>query len=70
MKVTNCPVCGKFHVGERSCGGLCISCMEVHLQHSHKIKEYMQHHPFASLMEVYFNTGVPLRAIRELMKNG
>ncbi|MEB3104021.1 hypothetical protein [Ferviditalea candida] len=69
MKITNCPVCGKFHTGERSYSGLCIDCAEIHLQHSHKIKDYLQQHPFASVMEVYFNTGVPLRSIREVMKN-
>lgn len=66
MALANCAKCGKLFLTQYE--KHCKACSETILENSHKVKDYIAKHPWASVMEVYHKTGVPLDIIYGLMK--
>lgn len=61
MALTNCSRCGTLFLKQYD--KHCKPCGEAIRQDSHKVKEYLASHPWASVMEVYHKTGVSLETI-------
>ncbi|MDD9267936.1 hypothetical protein ACFPES_12940 [Paenibacillus sp. GCM10023248] len=66
MSLRNCETCGIVFVSQYE--KLCITCSQQFLAESHKVKDFVRHHPRATLIEVYHQTGVPLKTIKHLMQ--
>jgi hypothetical protein len=64
MSIKNCSLCGQVFLS--SYEKVCKSCIQLHLKETRKVKDFMKVNPRASLIEVYQQTGVPLRTIKEL----
>lgn len=65
MNLINCTDCGRLLVS--SFEKQCRSCMQLYLEDTLKIKHFLSANPKASMMDVYRQTGVPLKRIRELV---
>lgn len=67
MTMCNCVQCGQLFISAKDVR--CKSCVQLHLNETRKVKDYVQRNPKASLMEVYNHTGVPIRTIKELISS-
>jgi hypothetical protein len=66
MNLMNCSGCGKLQL--KSFSSLCQDCLQGHREDSHKLRAYLKENPRASVLEVYQETGIPLKTIHELVK--
>lgn len=67
MALANCAKCGTLFLTHYE--KHCKPCGEAMKEDSHKVKDYIAKHPWASVMEVYHKTGVSLDIIYGLMKH-
>ncbi len=69
MNVRNCVRCGKIFlptVGRP----YCPDCADTEMALFESVKEYLKKHPGASVIQVSQATGVPVKKIREYVKEG
>lgn len=66
MSLCNCDKCGRLFLTKWETR--CISCLQLVLNDSHKVKDFVRANPRATLFEIYHQTGVSLQTIKELMK--
>lgn len=69
MNVRNCTRCGKVFLpvlGRR----YCPECAEAEIAEFESVKEHLRKHPGASVLQVSEATGVPVKKIREYVKEG
>lgn len=66
MSLRNCETCGILFASKFE--DMCKSCTQQLLVESHKVKDFVRNHPGATLIEVYHQTGVPLKTIKHLMR--
>ncbi|MDU0200297.1 hypothetical protein ACYEXS_23920 [Paenibacillus sp. MAH-36] len=66
MTLSNCEACGKVFITQyEKC---CKPCAQLLLIESHKVKDFVRSHPGATLIDVYHETGVSLKTIKELIQ--
>lgn len=65
MSMINCLDCGKLII-PRHTEKLCPDCELIQKERAFAIKAYIYHNPRATRMEVYMETGIPLRIIDRL----
>ncbi|KQX66925.1 hypothetical protein ASD40_27600 [Paenibacillus sp. Root444D2] len=66
MSLCNCETCGQVYISKFE--KHCKSCSQLQIKESHKVKDFVRAHPRATLIEVYHQTGVSLKTIKELMR--
>ncbi|OPH57482.1 hypothetical protein BC351_02850 [Paenibacillus ferrarius] len=66
MTLCNCERCGQLFITKFE--KRCKACSQLQLNESHKVKDFVRNHPHATLIEVYHQTGVSLKTIKELMR--
>ncbi|WP_248928797.1 hypothetical protein [Paenibacillus hamazuiensis] len=64
MNLTNCACCGKLLLTGYE--KRCRDCMQLYLEDSRKIKQFLLTHPRASVIEVCNQTGISLKRIKEV----
>jgi hypothetical protein len=64
MSLSNCTICGQVFLS--SYDKVCKACVQLHLKDTRIVKEFVKMNPKATMIEVYQETGVSLRTIKEL----
>ena len=68
MVAITCERCGK--VIHDNPFKLCKECQDYVMSNKHKIKEYIEKKPGANVFWVCAETGVPLKAVTKLIRDG
>ncbi|MEX1030772.1 MAG: hypothetical protein WDZ91_12125 [Paenibacillaceae bacterium] len=65
MSMSNCLDCGKLMI-TRNSEELCPDCEFIQKERAYTIKAYIYNNPRATRMDIYLETGIPLRVIDRL----
>jgi phage FluMu protein Com len=65
MSIINCLDCGKLMISKYT-EKLCPDCELIQKERVYIIKAYIYNNPRATRMDVYLETGIPLRIIDRL----
>jgi len=68
MNVDNCKGCGKL-VLRKPGHPFCPGCAASRAEELKKIKDYVLRHPFATILDIHRDAGVPLKAIHEFIRD-
>lgn len=68
MNLRNCNRCGKVYVYDGF--NICLDCRRAHEEDFKKVKEYLDEHPGATVVEVSEATGVETKKIIQFLKEG
>lgn len=66
MSLCNCEKCGQVYLSKFE--KRCKTCSQLLLNESHKVKDFVRNNPRATVIEVYHQTGVSLKTIKDLMR--
>ncbi|MNH98331.1 hypothetical protein D3C73_510500 [compost metagenome] len=64
MTLSNCAHCGQVFLF--SYNNRCKDCIQVHINDTRRVKDYVLKNPKATLLEVYHQTGVSVKTLIEL----
>lgn len=62
-----CNICGRFYAKAKQDQGLCEECLEKDKRQYFLVKEYIMKNKDASIMDVYFETKVPMKCIKRFI---
>lgn len=65
-----CKQCGGIFQVSDFKTNLCDECLEEQAETFELVQEYLRSHPKANMIELVSQTGVSLKAIRQLMADG
>jgi uncharacterized Zn finger protein (UPF0148 family) len=68
MNVENCKGCGKL-ILRKPGHPFCPACAASRFEEVKRIKNYILRHPFATILDIHRNAGVPLKAIHEFIRD-
>ncbi|MEW9698748.1 hypothetical protein [Paenibacillus sp. SI8] len=66
MSICNCEQCGRVII--QNFEKRCKSCVQHLLNDSRIVKDFVRTNPRATLLDVYTQTGVSLKTIKELLR--
>lgn len=68
-QICNCSRCGAMYI-ENGTGDLCRDCADMLEENYQKIRRYLRKHPGETPAEVSSNTGIDIRIILKLLRQG
>jgi hypothetical protein len=68
MEISNCKRCGQLILHTQS--SFCKICLEEQKSDIQQVKDYLNTHSNATLLELHNATGIPLQTLQALIKDG
>ncbi|SFL72908.1 hypothetical protein SAMN03159341_10933 [Paenibacillus sp. 1_12] len=65
MVLSNCSSCGKLQIQHAEI--LCVECLKQFIEDTHTVKNFLNQHPQANVMDLVHHTGLSYKKVKELV---
>jgi hypothetical protein len=65
MNLSNCSKCGKLQL--KNSETLCKDCLQLHIEDTRAIKDFLLQNPRANIMDLAKQTGFSLKKVNQLV---